>query len=304
VSHIDADNQDDSVFLDLINQGDILIIQDKNNSANYQKWEVTGTPTYNSTWDNYPVTFISSAGTGTTNFANSHPVLLIIISVGAVGPQGPQGIQGIQGAVGPAGADGTNGINGINGTNGANGTSAGGFLPREYIAGNYYGTPYVGITFTSPGNNVAYATPFYALKNQTFTKLATRVGTAKADVTIHLGLYESNANGYPSTRIATGTVSGDTTGDRVVSGLSISVTAGNLYWVVVRADASSGTMAPFTMSGSSTGNPLLVSLIQESSVRSVVANAVGAALVSGAALPTTFGSTTVYATGNYGFVSF
>jgi len=113
VSHLDNDNQDDSVFLDLVNQGDILIIQDKDVAGNYQKWEVTGTPTYNATWDNYPVTLLASAGTGTTNFANNLSVLLIIISVGAVGPQGPQGIQGIQGTTGATGATGATGPSGV-----------------------------------------------------------------------------------------------------------------------------------------------------------------------------------------------
>jgi hypothetical protein len=154
VNHIDADNQDDSIFLDLINQGDYLIIQDTNNSANYQKWEVTGTPTYNSTWDNYPVTLIASAGTGTTNFPNSHPVLLILVAVGNTGPTGPQGSAGPTGATGPqgptgpqgsigatglqgptgatgpqgiqgnTGATGAAGTNGTNGSNGTNGTAA------------------------------------------------------------------------------------------------------------------------------------------------------------------------------------
>jgi hypothetical protein len=95
VNHLDADGQDDSVFLDLISENDVLIIQDQNVAANYQKWEVSGTPTYNSTWDEFPVTLISSSGTGTTNFLNSHPVILIIVSVGNAGPQGPSGVIGV-----------------------------------------------------------------------------------------------------------------------------------------------------------------------------------------------------------------
>jgi hypothetical protein len=100
VNHLDADGQDDSIFLDLINQYDVLIIQDKNDAANYQKWEVSGTPTYNATWDLFPVTLIDSAGTGTTNFASNHPLLFIIISVGNVGPKGDTGDVGAQGPSG------------------------------------------------------------------------------------------------------------------------------------------------------------------------------------------------------------
>jgi len=103
VNHLDADNQDDSIFLDLINQYDVLIIQDENNAANYQKWEVSGTPTYNSTWDLFPVTLISSGGTGTTNFASNHPLLFIIVSVGNVGPKGDTGATGAQGPSGVIG---------------------------------------------------------------------------------------------------------------------------------------------------------------------------------------------------------
>jgi hypothetical protein len=88
VNHLDADGQDDSVFLDLISENDVLIIQDKNDATNYQKWRVSGTPTYNATWDEFPVTLISSSGTG-TNFQNNHPVILIIVSVGSIGPAGP-----------------------------------------------------------------------------------------------------------------------------------------------------------------------------------------------------------------------
>jgi hypothetical protein len=101
VNHLDADGQDDSVFLDLISQNDVLIIQDKNVAANYQKWTVSGTPTYNSTWDEFPVTLISSSGTGTTNFPNNHAVILIIVSVGNVGPIGPQGPSGVIGVTAP-----------------------------------------------------------------------------------------------------------------------------------------------------------------------------------------------------------
>jgi hypothetical protein len=127
VSHIDKDNQDDSIFLDLVSQGDILIIQDTNDSANYQKWEVNGTPTYNATWDNFPVTLLASAGTGTTNFANNHPLILVIIAVGNTGPQGPQGIQGATGPkgdtgdTGPTGATGPQGPTGLTGATGPEG---------------------------------------------------------------------------------------------------------------------------------------------------------------------------------------
>ena len=39
------DNVDIDVFLALITIGDSIVIQDENNSNNYQKWTVSGTPT-------------------------------------------------------------------------------------------------------------------------------------------------------------------------------------------------------------------------------------------------------------------
>jgi hypothetical protein len=123
VNHLDADSQDNSVFLDLINQYDVLIIQDKNDATNYQKWEVSGTPTYNPTWDNFPVTLITSAGTGTTNFASNHSLLFIIVSVGNVGPQGIQGTQGTIGPQGLTGSQGTTGTTGLQGATGSQGTT-------------------------------------------------------------------------------------------------------------------------------------------------------------------------------------
>jgi len=118
ISNTDQDSQDNNIFLNSVNVGDILVIQDRNNAANFQKWEVTGTPTFNSTWDNFPVTRLTTGGTGTTNFANNYAVLLIIISVGAVGPQG---IQGATGATGATGAQGIQGIQGVTGAAGATG---------------------------------------------------------------------------------------------------------------------------------------------------------------------------------------
>jgi hypothetical protein len=88
VSHLDADNTDESIFLDLVADNDIIILQDRDNSANYQKWEVSGTPTYSATYDNFPVTLIASGGTGTTNFANNHNLIVVLVNAGATGPSG------------------------------------------------------------------------------------------------------------------------------------------------------------------------------------------------------------------------
>jgi hypothetical protein len=81
-----------------------------------------------------PVTLTSSAGTGTTNFANNHALIVAIISTGIVGPTGPAGptgatgptgaastVPGPTGATGPAGVTGATGPSGTAGADGATG---------------------------------------------------------------------------------------------------------------------------------------------------------------------------------------
>lgn len=230
VSHIDADNQDDSVFLDLVNQGDILIIQDKNNSANYQKWEVTGTPTYNSTWDNYPVTLVTSAGTGNTNFSNNHAVLLILVAVGNTGPTGPQGPQGPAGETGPQGPAGADGNNGTNGTNGLDGL---GFGPINYLSNRYYTAPHQSKGASTPTIGQTNLHPFIATKTQTFTKLGIFLTGTNANGVATLGVYDSNSDGFPNSRLAQGTITTEVTGFQQVTGLTINMTKGSLYWLAI-----------------------------------------------------------------------
>ena len=101
-SHLTSDGTDVDVFLEVMSAGDVLILQDESNSNNYQKWTVSGTPTVvPNTSVTYPVTLVTSAGTGTTGFANNHQLIAVLQSVGAQGPTGPQG------ATGPTGADST-----------------------------------------------------------------------------------------------------------------------------------------------------------------------------------------------------
>ena len=87
-------------------------VADKNNSANYQKWTVSTTPTMQVDYVEIPVTLVTSAGTGTTNFANNHQLILAVISTGITGPTGPSGPSGPTGPSGPAGPSGPSGPTG------------------------------------------------------------------------------------------------------------------------------------------------------------------------------------------------
>jgi hypothetical protein len=158
VSHEDHNNIDIDIFLATIQNTQRFTIQDANASANYQIWQVNGTPTNtnpgtSSSYWTYPVTLVASNGTGTTNFSNNHVVILAVTSGivgptgptgptgadstvagptgptganganGATGPTGPTGAQGIQGDVGPTGPTGANGANGATGPTGPTGTA-------------------------------------------------------------------------------------------------------------------------------------------------------------------------------------
>jgi hypothetical protein len=80
VSHLTSVNPTDvDPFLALITDLSILYIQDRNDSTNFVKFKVNGTPT--NTPNNYwtiPVVYQSSQGTGNTRFPNTHPIYMSV----------------------------------------------------------------------------------------------------------------------------------------------------------------------------------------------------------------------------------
>jgi hypothetical protein len=92
INHLDQDNVDIDIFLALLTQNDTITIQDKNNSANYQTWEVSGATTPQSGYIEVPVTLVG----GAYPFSNDDDIIIAITNVGPQGPTGPTG---------PAGAD-------------------------------------------------------------------------------------------------------------------------------------------------------------------------------------------------------
>ena len=89
-SHFDRAGDDIQIFLHLLKAGDTLILQDANASANYQIFTVTSDHTEGDAWDSIPVSFVESGGTGTTGFANNHP-LIVVTKVGAGSGGGSSG---------------------------------------------------------------------------------------------------------------------------------------------------------------------------------------------------------------------
>ena len=103
------------MLLGLLKDGDSLIIQDKLNSNNNQKWEISGNPVViPNDYVTFPVVLVS----GTHSFSNNDAILLIAASVGTPGPQGPAGPAGADGAQGPVGPTGPAGPAGADGAQG------------------------------------------------------------------------------------------------------------------------------------------------------------------------------------------
>jgi hypothetical protein len=130
-SHLTSNNIDVDLFLGFLKSGDTVVLQDATNSNNYQKWVLSANPTVvPNTSVTYPVTLVTSAGTGTTGFANNHNLIVVLQSVGVVGPTGATGATGptgaastVAGPTGPTGADST--VVGPTGPTGAASTVAG-----------------------------------------------------------------------------------------------------------------------------------------------------------------------------------
>jgi hypothetical protein len=100
LSHIDSLGNDIDVFFPLFKTGDKFVIQDQGNSANFQTWEISATPTVVlNSYVTIPITLVTSGGT--SQFANAQNLIFAIVSSGLVGATGPQGATGLTGATGP-----------------------------------------------------------------------------------------------------------------------------------------------------------------------------------------------------------
>jgi hypothetical protein len=139
ISHINSDGVDVDIFLALIKTGDVIIVQDKNLSDNFQKFTVSATPTLLTGYITVPVTLTSSGGTGTTNFANNHQLIVAIVSTGIVGPTGPIGATGPTGPVGATGSTGPSGVSGATGPTGATGPAVATDSDQYILANQVFG---------------------------------------------------------------------------------------------------------------------------------------------------------------------
>lgn len=100
INHLTKDNVDIDIFLGLIREGSNLTIQHTTNSAQYQTWNVNGTPTLVSGANNYwvvPVDLINS----TVSFSNNEDIFIAISA-----DSGTSGTSGVNGATGATGGSG------------------------------------------------------------------------------------------------------------------------------------------------------------------------------------------------------
>lgn len=104
VSHIERGGIDIDVFLNLLKPGDTFIIQDQNQSNNYQEWLIT-TATIQVNYIEYGVSYVG----GGYSFSGGHNVIFIAFYQG---PQGPTGDTGATGPIGPTGPQGLTGPTG------------------------------------------------------------------------------------------------------------------------------------------------------------------------------------------------
>lgn len=125
-----------------------------------------------------------------------------------------------------------------NGNHIANGSACGGggsagFAHPGYAANYYYTTPVSVLSDVTVTANRLYAIPFIAGATDTMTKISIRVKAAVASTACELGVY-GTTNGRPDALIEdSGNVATTSTGTKEVTGRSISLTAGNTYWLAV-----------------------------------------------------------------------
>ena len=197
VSHLtDTPVEDIDLFLSAITSGNKLVVQDRDNSLNYQSWTVSGSPTQvGSTYWTIPVTFIESSGTGTTGFANNHNLLFAIITGGAGGGGITTNAVTFNNS-GSGAASGTsfNGATAVTvsyNTFGAQQASA----SLTALAGLTYasGTPFVKMT---AAGTFALDTNTYLTANQTITLSGDGSGSGTTAITLTLATVNSNVGTF------------------------------------------------------------------------------------------------------------
>lgn len=123
ISETNANNADVSNYLTQIQPGDLIYLQQSNDSTKWGRYTVNAAPTDQGTYRSVPVTFKDSGAGGMPgNNAGMNVSLSQPGTPGPAGPTGPAGPQGVKGDTGTTGSTGATGPQGNPGATGATGT--------------------------------------------------------------------------------------------------------------------------------------------------------------------------------------
>jgi hypothetical protein len=196
VSHLtDTPVEDIDLFLSAIVSGNKLVVQDRDDSSNYQSWTVSGVPTQvGSAYWTIPVTFLESSGTGTTGFANNHNLLFAIISGGAGGGITTNAVTFNNSGSGAASGTSFNGATPVTVSYNTFGAQQASASLSSLAALSYAsGTPFVKMT---AAGTFALDTNTYLTANQTITLSGDGSGSGTTAITLTLATVNSNVGTF------------------------------------------------------------------------------------------------------------
>ena len=243
INHLSQGSIDIDIFLGLIRQGSNLTIQHQTNSAEYQTWDVSGTPTLVSGANNYwivPVSLINS----TVSFTNNTDIFVAVSADS-----------------GTSGSSGTSGVNGSSGTSGVSGMATNDFQYRGLINNGsgvtvksiVYNALVGGISTSLVQGGLPLMWPMRWERGFTYSAIQVEVTTLAVGSTFSFGIYSDNGSNFPGSIIYTSPSINTAT-----SGFKQVITSGTIsestkYWFVALTNNGNptfrGLAVPFPIGG-------------------------------------------------------
>lgn len=199
LNHIDDSGDDVERVLELCSTGSTVLVQDRDQSGNFQNFVLTG-PAVNTTgsYVTFPVSFVNGGGTGLTGFLSNHRLLIGVLYVGPQGPPGPSGPPGATGATGATGAQGPIGREGPRGETGPVGATGPQGIQGVPGPAGESNTTYVVFTRGTGSMTTGFYSDSYVVLgwDQTANELNIKQPTARANVYAVNGI--NNGGSFPS----------------------------------------------------------------------------------------------------------
>ncbi len=209
IAHEDGNSTDWSAFFDLINDGDQIRIQDRDDAAKYQLFDVTADSVDNTTYHTFTVTLIQSVGAA---FSDNEEIVVIFNRDGDIGPTGPTGGTGATGETGSTGQTGP-GVATLN---------------KSITWESPTATDDLDIWYTSAAVTITAVEGVLAN------------GTSTPSVTVDLKHHTDRSNVGNDVFAAPRAVTSTTTGDNLTLGGDVTIPANSFVWV--ETTAQSGTV--------------------------------------------------------------